>query len=471
MPIEKHKFRARDTMIKKKTNQFCASRTARFVILSLHFLVLVSLLFIPIQAQKIRPKIIARKRTEYAGRLLLLPRDSRPEAWKFPRMVARIADYDVIVPPRELLGEGAVKMNIEGVLTWIKSQDFAQINGVIISLDAMLENSAEPKQRKEQLDIINWMRAQKPNLTIYGFAQKATPELSAYEFDDLQIDDDPDLAPLLVARFLNRKYERPPKVFPIAATDYPPELLKALQKKIAITGAQLVTSGKADLFLFILPPNTDEAKRTSFVDALAQTITSGYYVALADLSGKPGQLLNTLWARKQLDLLQSYSASTRPDIAFGKTLAQLSTRLLAAKVLQMHLDENQLNRAERSQVELLLSRYLEDSGYQAIVRPRLETYIREELHADPQKLGAATERAQAFLLNEMQTVANELFNQQFKYNVHSVRVRDGFHIDFQVAILQRFKVQLPLQRTDEIELEIGIHMPTLVGLDGSSLRR
>ncbi len=453
------------------TIQLLTLRILCFALLFVYAALLLSLAPCPTFAQKNRPKIIVSKRTEYAGRLLLLPRDSRPVSWKFPRMIARLADYDVIVPPRELLGEGAAKINIEGVLAWVKTQDFAQINGVIIGLDAMLDNSAEPKNRKEQLDIINWMRAQKPNLAIYGFAQKTTPELSAYEFDDLQIDDDPDLAPLLIARFLNRNYERPPKVFPITAAEYSPRLLQALQKKITATGAQMVTSGKADLFLFILPPNTDETKRANFADALAQTLTSGYYVALADLSGKPEELLTILRTRKQLDLLQSYSASTSPEIAFGTTLAQVSTRLLAAKVLRASLGEEQLRRAERAQVELLLSRYLEDWGYQINIRPRLEKHIREQLQAEPQKLGTATERTETFLQNEMQTVANELFNQQFKYNVHSVRVPNGYRIDFQVVILQRCQARLPLQRTDEIELEIGIHLPTLVGLDGSPLRR
>lgn len=443
-------------------------RPARLLACSLALLLSLAL---PAFAQRQRPQLRQPQRSQYAGRILLLPFDGHPVSWKLPRLIAHLADHEVLYPPRELLGDGTRGVAADRVIAWAKQQDFASLNGVIVALDALSEG-ATIEQSKARLGFINWVRQRKPELPIYGFTNKARDEISGLVFDDLLITSEPrEAASLLVARFLHQTYQRPLKVLPVASADYPPAVLKALTSRLEAVGAQLVTAGKADIFLFLHMPNTDEAKRANFAEALAKAIAGRYYVALVDVSGQPELLLTALRERRQLDVLQAYAASSVPELAIGNALAQCSARLVAAKVLRASLESDQWKRAERAQVELMLTRYVEDWGYAHKVRPVLETYVREQLRADPAKLGAATEAAEAFLSHEIKLLAEELFRTQFRYNVHSVLLGDGTRADFQPEILQRCKARLPLQRTNEIELDIGIHMPQLIGINPSPMRR
>lgn len=434
------------------------------------FLLLISLVA-PILAQQ-RPKMLQPQRSRYAGRILLIPSDGRPASWKLPRMVARIADHEIIYPPREFLSDATI--DAERVIEWAKKQDYSQLNGVIVSLDTLAAWASEstPEQVKRRLAFITWVRQQKPDLPIYGFTQKARDEVSGLVFDDLLIEpNSSDAAYLLVARFLTRTYQRPVKVLPIASDEYPEAVSKAVTSKISAVGGQLVTSGKADLFLFLHVPTTDTTKLANFTEALAKALAAGYYVALADVSGNPEPLIAAMRERKLLDWPQAYAASSTPEVAIGKALAQCATRLIMAKALRTNLELDQLGRAERAQVELLMTRYLEDWGYATKVQPRLATYVREELKADPDNLGAAHEQAETFLNNEIKTLAEELFRTQFRYNVHSVMLKDGTRASFHVELLQRCRARLPFRRINEIELDVGIHIPLLVGINPLPARR
>ncbi|MBS1812361.1 MAG: DUF4127 family protein [Acidobacteria bacterium] len=432
------------------------------------------LFFTATWAQNKRPKLQLLERSQYAGRILLIPYDGRPVSWKLPRMIARVADYEIIYPPRELLGDLTHPPDADRVIEWAKKQNFDQLNGVIVSLDALAGWTGEttPGQSKSRLEFIHWMRQRKSDLPIYGFTKKARDEISGFVFDDLLIDpDNNEAAYLMVARFLHRTYQRQTKITPIASTEYPPAVLKAINRKIDAIGGQLVTSGKVELLLFLYVPNTDEVKTAKFFEALVKAIASGYYVALADVSGNPEPLIAALRERKQLDMLHAYAAASDPDIAIGKALAQVSARLVAAKVLRPMLEIDQLHRGERAQVELMMTRYLEDWGYPAKIRANLETHIREQLKADPGNLGNTAESAEAVLNTEVRLLADEIFRTQFRYNVHSVMLKDGTRADFQVEMLQRCKARLPFQRTNEIELDVGIHIPMLVGINPYPARR
>lgn len=379
-------------------------------------------------------------------------------------MIARVADHEVISPPREMLGEATQAPDVERVIAWAKKQNLSQLNGVIVSLDALFEN-ATAAQVKERLEFINWLRQRAPNLPIYGFARQSNDAISQLIFDDLLIEPKTDSAAyLLIARLLNRLHQRPPKVLAIASGDDSLPVFKAIANNIEAVGGQLIKNGKADLFFFVHTPNTDPVKLAVFTETLAKTIAAGYYVALADVSGNPEPIIAALRERKQLDLLQSYAASREPDEAIGKALAHCSTRLIAAKVLRPSLEVEQLRRAERAQIELMLTRYLEDWAYASSLRARIEAQIREQLKAEPNRLGEATEQAEAFANAELKLLAEELFRTQFRYNLHSVMLGNGMRADFQVELLQRFKARFPLQRTDELELDISVHLPLIIGM-------
>jgi hypothetical protein len=48
---------------------------------------------------------------------------------------------------------------------------------------------------------------------------------------------------------------------------------------------------------------------------------------------------------------------------------------------------------------------------------------------------------------------------------------DGTRADFQIELLQRCRARLPWQRTNEIELDISVHLPLLIGFAPLPLKR
>ena len=136
-------------------------------------------------AQKRRPKILPPQNAQFAGKLLLIPRDARPISWQLPRLVARVADYEIVFPPRELLGDFAKPMDADGIIAWAKKLDYDQINGVIVSLDGLtgVASNATPEQATARLEFVNWLRQRKADLPIYGFVQKPNDEISKLVFD------------------------------------------------------------------------------------------------------------------------------------------------------------------------------------------------------------------------------------------------------------------------------------------------
>lgn len=423
------------------------------------------LLLVPAFAQRQRPKVLPTQQQQFTGRILLIPRDARPVSWKLPRMIARIANYELLYPPREMLGDATTPPDAERLIAWAKAQNLSQLSGAIISLDVLLENATDA-QSKDRFEFINGLRQRAPKLPIYGFAKRSNDAISKIVFDDLQIEANTDnTAYVLIARLLNRLHQRPPKIVAIVSSNDSASLLQTIASNIEAVGGQLSKDGKADLFFFVHTPNTDAAKLASFAETLAKTVAAGYYVALADVSGKAEPLLTVLREGKQLDLLQAYAASPDPNEALRKALAQCSMRLIVAKVLRPGLDVEQLRHAERAQAEFMLTRYLEDWAYAETIRARVEQHVREQLKADPNKLGEATEQAAAFANAELKLIAEELFRTQFRYNLHSVLLGNGVRADFQITMLQLFKTRFPLQRIDAIELDLSIYLSLLVGLN------
>ncbi len=391
-------------------------------------------------AQKKRPKMTPIPTKDFVGRLLLIPLDVRFASTKLPRTFARIADFDVVYPPREVFQTE----NSSALMEWVKSQNVAQLNGVIIGFTA--------GQEAQRIEIVTWLRQQKNELPIYGFANKSTDVLSKIVFDDLMIDESQkDWAKLLVARFLNRTYQRPPKIVARFSGETTKTIKASLVKQADSAGVNFIASGKADIFLYVLTEGTDDAQFTNLIDALTRTVAAGYYVAVVDLSGNPDRLMVQLRERKLLDLLNAYAASTSPEKAFGNVLTQISARLISAKVLRLQMSVDQLQRAERAQIEMMLMRYFEDWGYTAMVKPKLEIYTQ-----DP---NITAEMAEEFLKNNLQIIANQLFDQQFRRNIHSVLLPSGKRAPFIVSLLQRLSVHLTAPpNTNEIEIEAGIHL-------------
>jgi hypothetical protein len=479
-----------------------------------------------------KPVLRAPSRDYYAGRLLLVPRDSRPSSWQLPRLVARIADHEIILPPRSLLGGPAEPADVERVVSWAKSQNYNELAGVIVSLDLLAFGSGgapadavTPEVLKQKFGLVEWIRAERPNLPVYGFTARGAgaggaggdaalrqvaldlvakglltnlfieqPESAAGggAGEALQsaaaspaLGDRVHLVPpfteaaaVLAARHLNLHYRRPLKVLPIypGAGDGARAVSQAVDAQLAAIGGTRLTlpapdqspvavARQADVLLFVYPPDAGEAAGQSLVDEITRAASAGYYVAVADLSEKSDErLMKELRQRKMLDLVVAYAggggAGNGPGggaaRAVGLALAQAAARLISAKFLRDDIDR--LQRIERSQVELLFTRYLEDWGYARKVRPQLEEHARESLKADPLNLGAAAEKAEEFARRELTLLAEGLFNEQFRRNIHSVLHPEAGRVEFMLHSLQRFQFRLPWGRADVPEVVPRIYV-------------
>jgi hypothetical protein len=92
------------------------------------------------------------------------------------------------------------------------------------------------------------------------------------------------------------------------------------------------------------------------------------------------------------------------------------------------------------------------------VWPQLEEHARESLKADPLNLGAAAEKAEEFARRELTLLAEGLFNEQFRRNIHSVLHPEAGRVEFMLHSLQRFQFRLPWGRADVPEVVPRIYV-------------
>jgi hypothetical protein len=310
---------------------------------------------------------------------------------------------------------------------------------------------------------------------------RLTGEIASRRIEDrVAFDDDPgSAAATLIARLVTRRYGQSPKVLPVYSSKEGYQstesrdtiaLNQSVSAKIKLTGGTLPvqeseTAPSVDLVLFVHTPQTSEEQRAAFAKTIVQTIERGARVALVDLSGsKAGKesLLSELRNQKQLDRLAAYaSSSLASDPANGSTrkaasraLAQAIMHFVAMKSLRNDLDR--VFRIDRAQVELLFTMYLQDWAYNLTVRPKLDAYVREQ-KADPNNLDAVAERAEKFTFDQLQPIAQQLFDEQFRRNTHAVLLNNGERAEFRISLLQRLQVRFSTRKTSEIEIKQSIH--------------
>src|SRR5262245_27233091 len=112
-----------------------------------------------------RPTLRPPARDYFAGKFVLITRDERPQSLQQPRMLARVADHDLITPPARILTPVAPGTDASALIEWAKGVDYASAAGVIVSLDAIDGGSPQP----ERPDVLKWIRARRPSIPIYAF--------------------------------------------------------------------------------------------------------------------------------------------------------------------------------------------------------------------------------------------------------------------------------------------------------------
>lgn len=400
-------------------------------------------------AQRHRPLLRTAARDYFAGKIILIPRDDRPPSLRQPRMIAQVADHDLIAPPASAMGDA------EKLTAWGKGLDYSGVKGVIASPGSTGDSIGD--STGQRVELIEWIRKTHPGVPIYSFNSSES---------------EPDAASVtLVARLLNQQFGFTPKFLPLySSASGRDEIHKTISDRIKLAGGDELSSineaaRAVSILVFIHAPQTNDQQRATLVESLDAAINKNYRVALLDLSeSKTGKqaLLAELRIRNLLDQIIAYASSdVAADVsdkaqATARVLAHSSALLTAIRFLRDDVDR--VKRIDRAHVNLLLASYLSDWAYALDVRPKLETFVRDQLKADPNKLGGDTERAEDFAQSEVRVIANELFRDQFKDHLHAILLKSGERAQFELRFLQTLRLRLPSQKISEAEISPAAYL-------------
>jgi len=436
-------------------------------------------------------------RDYFAGKFVLITRDERPQSLQEPRMLARVADHDLTTPPSRVIAPGA---DANALIEWAKGVDYAEVDGVIVCLDAIADGPPQP----ERPDLVKWIRARRPSIAIYAFTTGSSDrsvqwalnlsadstldfllisgegasrpnlsdEIAARKLNGkVAIEPDIEAATmLLLSRILNHRFGFAPKIFPVFSSveSQVARLRQGVGAAIRAAGGVESDSRGADALLFVHAPRTADANRDAFVEAIARNIENGMKIAVLDLSEtKEGKeaLIAGLRRLKLLDKLIAYASSDprsrggAPADAISRAVTHASAFLNAVKFMRDDVDR--VLRFDRAHFELLFSRYLTDWAYTLAIRPALDDFVKSELKADPGRLEAMTERAEAFAFERIKQYAEEIFKEQFRRNVHAILLSGGERAEFQISMMQRLQVRLPTRKTSEAEIRQSVYIPQI----------
>jgi len=116
-------------------------------------------------------------------RVGLVPQDDRPVSTKSVRALARLVDYDVSMPPAEMIGRFDVPGDPEALIHWLSSTA-PEVDSVLVSIDMLAYGghvaSRQPLVRLEtalqRLECLAELRRRNPDQAIYAFATIPPPE-------------------------------------------------------------------------------------------------------------------------------------------------------------------------------------------------------------------------------------------------------------------------------------------------------
>ncbi len=111
------------------------------------------------------------------GRIVLLPLDDRPAVAQFAHMIGALADYEIILPPKEMLGRFTTPGDTKKLQDWLGIVNYTQIDAVVISADMLAyggliaSRTADTTQAEalKHLEFFRWLKHKHPDVPIYAF--------------------------------------------------------------------------------------------------------------------------------------------------------------------------------------------------------------------------------------------------------------------------------------------------------------
>ncbi len=116
-------------------------------------------------------------------RVALLPLDDRPLNTKLVRLLGRMVDYEITLPPAEIIGHFDEPGDSEALVQWLQTVA-PETDTVLVSLDMLAYGgyvaSRQPHVRTDaalqRLDLLSRLRETAPDHTVYALATIPSPE-------------------------------------------------------------------------------------------------------------------------------------------------------------------------------------------------------------------------------------------------------------------------------------------------------
>ena len=110
-------------------------------------------------------------------RIIYVPLDNRPCNARFPGLLARMVDFELVMPPLDILGEARQEAQPSRIADWLVQQH-GSIDCAIISLDMLAYGglvpsrtmNAAPETALERLDVLARLRDQLGEAAVYAFS-------------------------------------------------------------------------------------------------------------------------------------------------------------------------------------------------------------------------------------------------------------------------------------------------------------
>ncbi len=112
------------------------------------------------------------------GRIVLLPIDDRPAVAQFAQMIGAIGDYEVVMPPPEMLGKFTTPGDPKKIRDWLSIVNYTNIDAVVISVDMLAYGglvasrapATAPADALKRVEFFRWLKSKYPKVPIYAFS-------------------------------------------------------------------------------------------------------------------------------------------------------------------------------------------------------------------------------------------------------------------------------------------------------------
>jgi len=109
-------------------------------------------------------------------KILLIPLDERPCNYDFPQMLAACTDYELIVPPKNILGKKKTPGDVEAIWSWFIN-NVKDCDDAVVSIDTLLFSGIVPSRLHNEcievlaakLERLRDIKSNHPDLKMYVF--------------------------------------------------------------------------------------------------------------------------------------------------------------------------------------------------------------------------------------------------------------------------------------------------------------